>query len=216
MVSEKNHSKISRLISDSEPIVHLQFQISLLFFQYLQRHAFYPRRQRYALRHVMPLFTIYVISPILRATTEKFLKIRKKLSNNLLDTGIEPESRGLWPSASCNNDHSTNEAVKVKQNNVTLFYPRRGKQRCTLWHVMPLYNEGTPTFHQLCYKSHVICHGDSVLLLRIYRIFEKSSVILVIEPETTSTAVALATIRATSTYKSTYVHQKWTSESLNE
>ncbi|KAF9796123.1 hypothetical protein SFRURICE_013587, partial [Spodoptera frugiperda] len=54
-----------------------------------QRHAFYPRRdrQRCTLLHVIPLcnvnplFTIYVqfmLSPIYRATTEKFSEIRKK------------------------------------------------------------------------------------------------------------------------------------------
>uniref|UniRef100_A0A2H1V552 SFRICE_020079 n=1 Tax=Spodoptera frugiperda TaxID=7108 RepID=A0A2H1V552_SPOFR len=43
------------------------------------------------------------------------------------------------------------------------FNPRRGRQRCTLWHVMPLC---TSTFHNLCCKSHVI---DSVLLLRNFR-----------------------------------------------
>ncbi|KAF9800404.1 hypothetical protein SFRURICE_016794 [Spodoptera frugiperda] len=56
---------------------------------YMQRHALYSRkgRQGCTLRHVMPLynvhplFTIYVISPIHRATTEKFLKNRKKRSN---------------------------------------------------------------------------------------------------------------------------------------
>ncbi|KAF9813898.1 hypothetical protein SFRURICE_008053 [Spodoptera frugiperda] len=40
-----------------------------------------------------------------------------------------------------------------------------GRQRCTLRHVMPLNN--VPTFHHLCYKSHVI--GDSVLLLKNFR-----------------------------------------------
>ncbi|KAF9790223.1 hypothetical protein SFRURICE_010883 [Spodoptera frugiperda] len=53
------------------------------------------------------------------------------------------------------------------------FNPRRGRQRCTLWHVMPLC---TPTFHNLCCKSHVI--GDSVLPLRNFRKTEKSPVIL--------------------------------------
>ncbi|KAF9797674.1 hypothetical protein SFRURICE_017869 [Spodoptera frugiperda] len=48
----------------------------------MQRHAFYPRmdRQRGTLRHVMPLynvhplFTICVISPILRGTTQNFFE----------------------------------------------------------------------------------------------------------------------------------------------
>ncbi|KAF9804875.1 hypothetical protein SFRURICE_007778, partial [Spodoptera frugiperda] len=31
------------------------------------------------------------------------------------------------------------------------FNPRRGRQRCTLWHVMPLF---TPTFHNLYCESH--------------------------------------------------------------
>uniref|UniRef100_A0A2H1VWA8 SFRICE_021203 n=1 Tax=Spodoptera frugiperda TaxID=7108 RepID=A0A2H1VWA8_SPOFR len=35
------------------------------------------------------------------------------------------------------------------------FYPRRGRQRCTLQHVMPLYNVH-PLFTICCYKSHVI------------------------------------------------------------
>ncbi|KAF9812487.1 hypothetical protein SFRURICE_018975 [Spodoptera frugiperda] len=35
------------------------------------------------------------------------------------------------------------------------FYPRRGRQRCTLRHIMPLYNVH-PLFTILCYKSHVI------------------------------------------------------------
>ncbi|KAF9807453.1 hypothetical protein SFRURICE_005411 [Spodoptera frugiperda] len=48
-----------------------------------------------------------------------------------------------------------------KQTNFTYRHalnPRRGRQRCTLWHVMPLC---TPTFHNLCYKSHVI--GEHIL-----------------------------------------------------
>ncbi|KAF9797949.1 hypothetical protein SFRURICE_019292 [Spodoptera frugiperda] len=46
------------------------------------------------------------------------------------------------------------EVKNTHTHTTSRFYPRRGKQRCTLWHVMPLYN--VPTFHHLCYKSHVI------------------------------------------------------------
>ncbi|KAF9823603.1 hypothetical protein SFRURICE_011909 [Spodoptera frugiperda] len=54
------------------------------------------------------------------------------------------------------------------------FYLGRDRQRCTLRHVMPLYNVH-PLF-TICYKSQVI--GDSVLLLRNFRKTENTPVIL--------------------------------------
>ncbi|KAF9790121.1 hypothetical protein SFRURICE_005970 [Spodoptera frugiperda] len=39
------------------------------------------------------------------------------------------------------------------------FYPRKGRQRCTLQHVNVNVNAAiqcTPTFHHLCYKSQII------------------------------------------------------------
>ncbi|KAF9800951.1 hypothetical protein SFRURICE_014124 [Spodoptera frugiperda] len=56
------------------------------------------------------------------------------------------------------------------------FYPRRGRQRCTFRHVMPLYLCMYTHFSPFVLKSHVI--GDSVLLPRNFRKFEKSPVIL--------------------------------------
>ncbi|KAF9799499.1 hypothetical protein SFRURICE_018686 [Spodoptera frugiperda] len=43
------------------------------------------------------------------------------------------------------------------------FYPRRGRQRCRLWHVMLCYTMYVPTFHNLWYKSHVIV-GESIAI----------------------------------------------------
>ncbi|KAF9803853.1 hypothetical protein SFRURICE_013130 [Spodoptera frugiperda] len=58
--------------------------------------------------------------------------------------------------------------------------PARGRRKCTLRHVMPLYNVNcTPNFHHLCYKFHVIGGEpnaiildtilNSLLLLRYFR-----------------------------------------------
>ncbi|KAF9798933.1 hypothetical protein SFRURICE_019715, partial [Spodoptera frugiperda] len=79
-------------------------KLSLLS-QFVQRHAFYHRRSRQScpLRHVMPLynvhplFTISVISHILRATTEKFSKNRKKPSSTLPESNRTRSSSRLRP-----------------------------------------------------------------------------------------------------------------------
>ncbi|KAF9797050.1 hypothetical protein SFRURICE_006925 [Spodoptera frugiperda] len=70
------------------------------------------------------------------------------------------------------------------------FYLRRGKQRCTLGHVMSyiIIKQCTLTFHHLCNKPHVI--GDSVLLLRNFRKPEKSPVILCPTRESNSRPLA--------------------------
>uniref|UniRef100_A0A2H1WDF7 SFRICE_017807 n=1 Tax=Spodoptera frugiperda TaxID=7108 RepID=A0A2H1WDF7_SPOFR len=76
------------------------------------------------------------------------------------------------------------------------FNPRRGRQKCTLWHVMP---PCTPTFLNICCKSHVI--GDSVLPLRNFRKTAKkpsnTSPDQEIKLATPCPAVALATTRPT-------------------
>ncbi|KAF9793951.1 hypothetical protein SFRURICE_014161 [Spodoptera frugiperda] len=77
-----------------------------------------------------------------------------------------------------------------------------GSQRCTLRHLMPLYNvqlNCTPTFHYLCFESHII--GDFVLPLRKFRKIEQKPVELCPDPEikleTPCPAVSLTTTRPT-------------------
>ncbi|KAF9817551.1 hypothetical protein SFRURICE_014690, partial [Spodoptera frugiperda] len=73
------------------------------------------------------------------------------------------------------------------------FYPRRGRQRCTLWRVLPctIYSHFSQLYYT--YLSLILCTiSDSVLLLRNFRKSENSSNTLPnpgIEPETPSLAV---------------------------
>ncbi|KAF9811709.1 hypothetical protein SFRURICE_011072, partial [Spodoptera frugiperda] len=104
-----------------------------------------------------------------------YSKIRKKA---ILCPGIEPETLCSF----------------IKSRHIIAFYSERvgrgahfGTVKCT------------PTFHNLCCKSHVM---DSVLLQRNFRKTENCSEVLYlpdpgIEPETPSPAVALATTRST-------------------
>ncbi|KAF9813786.1 hypothetical protein SFRURICE_007941 [Spodoptera frugiperda] len=115
--------------------------------------------------------------------------------------------------------HQTKYLRCVQRRQHHVYYPRRGRQRCTLRHIMPLYNVH-PLFH-LCYKSHSHVIGgepvaiywaqipDSVLLLRNFGNIEKSPAILLpdpgIEPETPCSAVALATTRPTRQLHTYYI-----------
>ncbi|KAF9819048.1 hypothetical protein SFRURICE_000713, partial [Spodoptera frugiperda] len=48
--------------------------------------------------------------------------------------------------------------IQLKKATSRLLSHIRGRQKCTLRHVMPLYNVH-PLFHHLCYKSYVIGDG---------------------------------------------------------
>uniref|UniRef100_A0A2H1VQ59 SFRICE_014710 n=1 Tax=Spodoptera frugiperda TaxID=7108 RepID=A0A2H1VQ59_SPOFR len=77
---------------------------------------------------------------------------------------------------------------------VTPFIPEGVAKGCTLQHVMPLYNVGTPTFHNSCCKSHVI-GGEPIAIYRAHFQTPNTSPDPGIKPETPCSAVALATMR---------------------
>ncbi|KAF9799865.1 hypothetical protein SFRURICE_017099 [Spodoptera frugiperda] len=51
--------------------------------------------------------------------------------------------------------YSSNIYTSINCNFLSSSYSRRGRQRCILWHVMPLYIVH-PTVYHLCYKSHIV------------------------------------------------------------
>uniref|UniRef100_A0A2H1VGG3 SFRICE_013438 n=1 Tax=Spodoptera frugiperda TaxID=7108 RepID=A0A2H1VGG3_SPOFR len=81
------------------------------------------------------------------------------------------------------------------------FYPRRGRQRCTLRHVKPVYNVHPLLIIYVISPAHPLFQGDSVLLIRKFRKTEKKHRNTLsdpgIEPLSPCPVVALATTRPT-------------------
>ncbi|KAF9794553.1 hypothetical protein SFRURICE_006163 [Spodoptera frugiperda] len=81
-----------------------------------------------------------------------------------------------------------------------VFYPRRGRQSCTLQRVLSLQEPCTLTFHHFCYKSHICNRGLCVTTEKFSKTRKRPSNTLQdpeIESEIPCPTVALATIRST-------------------